>query len=1102
MKLNGGIIGKNISGNSGVFNINAHHLKTINGEFPNPDIDWSITQGVYNLPKRPFFRIYGMSNHGEIFFSADGLKLFEITTANDDIYEYHLMNPWDINSATQFATHDFTSYDSSMSGIWFDPTGMILYLIGYANDKVYQFSLTKKYDPSTAISNGSFDVSSQETNPFSVSLSVDGSKLYIVGVTGDDITQYDLSTAFNVTTASNPQTFDPDTDQTYPTGHYFKPDGTKLYFVGNTPDELTEYTLTTPWDVTTAGSKISIDMSQYDTYGQSIFFKEDGTKMYFVGTTMEYLWEFTLSTPWDISTKYLDGDGYEIPTGGQGNSTDLFLKSDGTKMYIIGASSNSIYEYNLSSAFDLSTATVSYILNVNADDTNASGMFFKSDGTRFFICGTTGDMFHQYDLSTAWDLSTATITISDRGPLENGAGLDPQGIYYSPDGTKMYYISSSTDTVYQHNLSTAWSLPAGGGADVTLSISGEQTVPYGLFFKSDGTILYITGATGDDITAYTLSTAWDISTATYSYDYLIQQGEPSTPTGLWLSSDGTKLFVTDSSVDSVRKFDMSTPWDVRTSSNAYYKDVWHVEGRSGGGTGYGFALSRDGINLYVLFGGGNVNSYIRQYTLTTPYDVTTAVYNNKEISTVAQEYNGKGIAISEDGTKLFTTGSTGDDFNIYTLSTAFDLDTATFTEVKDSHRYSAPEDMVFSDDGTRIYVTEMNNQNGPWQFNLSAPYDLSHVDDAYNGSSSIKTTAISTDGLYSGLNECEDVIFKPDGTKMYISGDDAIRQYDLTVAWESSSAYYRGQKTGITIQRMAFKSDGTALIVIDPSSYRIKSYSLTTPWDITTITTTNTNTWLQYNSQDSDVKGLTFSASGDKMYILGDSSARIWQYNLSTPFLPSSSTGTSYISTNISTANPRGFCFSTDGSYVFITGRVSPSRIHKLELSTPWNIATMNTSTISETFTYEDVLYGVYNEDIWAIAFSADGTKMYISVDSDGVANRVREYQLASPFSINSAGGDIKIKRNIRYDDMRSVAFDKRGKTMIAANDQNVIRRYTLDNKWDTMVTDTGVDTVPDASYGLKIQNITGINFSDHGKFLYTLHTNPNWIIQHKISSD
>jgi hypothetical protein len=52
------------------------------------------------------------------------------------------------------------------------------------------------------------------------------------------------------------------------------------------------------------------------------------------------------------------------------------------------------------------------------------------------------------------------------------------------------------------------------------------------------------------------------------------------------------------------------------------------------------------------------------------------------------------------------------------------------------------------------------------------------------------------------------------------------------------------------------------------------------------------------------------------------------------------------------------------------------------------------------------------------------------------------------------------------------------------------------------MVTDTGGDTVPDASYELRTQNITGINFSDHGKFLYTLHTNPNWIIQHKISAD
>jgi len=1104
MKLNGGVIGKNISKNSGIFNINEHHLKTATGTFPNPDINWSITQGIYNLPKRPWARMDALTTHGELFITPDGKKMFVISGTNDEVYEFHIAQPWSIQSASKFKTYDFTSYDTNMIGIWFDPTGTYLYLIGYSTDNVYQFSLSENYNLSTASLEGTFDVAGEETTPYSVSLSPDGSKMFITGETGDDVTQYDLSTPFMISTAGNPQTFGPVASATA-TGHFISPDGTKLYITSNTPDEISQYTLTTPWDVTTAGSKVSIDSLIYDSYGQSIFFNSDGTRMYFMGTQVEIIWEFKLSTPWDITTIYLDGDGYEFPTGGEASGMAIFVKPDGTKVYVVGANTDTIIEYTLSTAWNLNTPTITHILSLAADDTNPTGLYFKDDGTRLFICGTTGDAFHQYDLSVAWDLSTATLTATDIGPLESGAGLDPEGIYYKPDGTTMYYISSSTDLVYQHNLGTPWTLPATSAvATATFSVAGQEITPKALFFKSDGTIMYVIGFTGDDINVYNLSTAWDITTAVFDYSHEPVENFTSSPAGMWFSSDGAILFLVCSTEDEIRKHDLSTPWDVRTCSPAYFQERWAVEGR--GGNPYSFCLSDGGNNLYVVFGGGSANSYARQYTLTTPYDITTATYDNKELNIASYEQNARGIQISKDGTLLFITGWDGDDFNKFTLSTPFDLSTATFTEVVDTNVYSAPEDMEFSDDGTTIYVTEKLSYNAPYQINLTAPYDLSNP---LHVSSNL--------GIQSGLQTCGDFKFSTDGTKMYILGTsaagDTIKQYDLSVPWESTTARYKAEKTWNTgtydVERFAWKPDGTRLFTTDPITYRVMAWDLGTAWDVTTITTTSSSTWYQHTSQDSNVKGIAFSPTGKEMFLLGQSSAAMWKYTLNTAWNPNTATApTSYTPTSTVF---EGFCFSPDGTSVFVTGRLAPSRIWRWDLPTAWHPPSMGTNPNYQLFTYELVAYGVYNMPISGIQFSNDGSKMYICINADNAANSIREYQLDSPFEIGTSTNfgqydqPMKLKLPIRLNDVSAITFDRRGKTMLAVTDDDTsIRKYTLETEWNTLKTypwsAAALDYEYETVYDIKFTNCNCLRFSNNGDFLYTMHQSPDYIVQHKIS--
>ena len=46
----------------------------------------------------------------------------------------------------------------------------------------------------------------------------------------------------------------------------------------------------------------------------------------------------------------------------------------------------------------------------------------------------------------------------------------------------------------------------------------------------------------------------------------------------------------------------------------------------------------------------------------------------------AQETSPMGLAFNNDGTKMFVSGNTGDDVNEYTLTTGFDVSTASFVD--------------------------------------------------------------------------------------------------------------------------------------------------------------------------------------------------------------------------------------------------------------------------------------------------------------------------------------------------------------------------------------------------------------------------------------
>ena len=186
----------------------------------------------------------------------------------------------------------------------------------------------------------------------------------------------------------------------------------------------------------------------------------------------------------------------------------LFFKPDGTKMYEIGTNSGKVYQWSLSSAWDLSSATYDSVY-IDAEDFYPTGLFFKPDGTKMYEIGSVSDKVYQYSLSSAWDLSTASYDNVSIGTEDNA----PKGLFFKSDGTKMYEIGSNK--VYQWSLSSAWDLSSATYDSVSI---GTDNVPHGLFFKPDGTKMYEMGFDGGKVYQYSLSSAWDLSSS-FTMDY-------------------------------------------------------------------------------------------------------------------------------------------------------------------------------------------------------------------------------------------------------------------------------------------------------------------------------------------------------------------------------------------------------------------------------------------------------------------------------------------------------------------------------------------------------------------------------------------------------
>ncbi len=488
---------------------------------------------------------------------------------------------WNISKCVPVKSFSVSAQETNPRSLAFKPDGTKMYVLGGTGDDVNEYNLSTPWLVSTASYLQNFSVAAQDGAPQGIAFKPDGTKMYIAGNDGDDINEYDLSSAWNISTASFLQNFSVAAKETAPRGVAFKPDGTKMYVVGDSSDSVHEYDLGTAWNISTATFLQSFSVSGQDTSPQDIAFKTDGTKMYIVGDTGDDVNEYDLGTAWNISTaSYVQNFSVSATAGTE--PTGLAFKPDGTAMYVLDGSLDLVFQYLFNNSFSVTT-----------QEAAARTMAFKTDGAKMYVLGSAGDDVNEYDLSTSWNVSTSSFLQTFSVATQE---ISPEGLFFKPDGTKMYVTGQSGDDVNEYTLSSAWNVSTASFVQL-FSVAGQETAPTGVFFKTDGTKMYISGDAGDDVNEYNLSSAWDISTASYLQNFSVAS-QTTNPTDLYIRPDGKNLYVV--SDVAIYQYSIGTAWNISTATfqKSYaFAGITNIEGLS---------FKSDGSILYILSAGNDL----------------------------------------------------------------------------------------------------------------------------------------------------------------------------------------------------------------------------------------------------------------------------------------------------------------------------------------------------------------------------------------------------------------------------------------------------------------------------------------------------------------
>jgi hypothetical protein len=246
---------------------------------------------------------------------------------------------------------------------------------------------------------------------------------------------------------------------------------------------------------TISGNFVSVN-SQAGTGGYSATFSSNGNKMIVAGFS-GYMYQYVLTTPWNIVTASYSGRSVNVTAQGTGLAT-VHLTDDGTKIFGLQFYTKTIYQYELTTPYEL--ASLSYsgksltITGSNSSDpsfANPYGMAVSPDASNIFIFSDFTNKVINFQLTTPGNLST--YRYANQYSYPNFSDGQEVGIGVNPAGTSMYIVTNNSDRIHWISLPSAWSATGASYSGKYLNFNSTDNQVRNLSFKRDSTVMYVSG---------------------------------------------------------------------------------------------------------------------------------------------------------------------------------------------------------------------------------------------------------------------------------------------------------------------------------------------------------------------------------------------------------------------------------------------------------------------------------------------------------------------------------------------------------------------------------------------------------------------------------
>ena len=1031
---------------------------------------------------------------GQVINPNSKTDIKDATVTKDEFYNFYNDNKFNGNSV-----HTYKFSSDGTKSIVVDTAD---YIYGVTNSPAYALqgsTINSTFYIQDLADYGTFTLHSAYVKD-------DGSAVYASGQRTDGtrvIAQFDLTTNWDVSTIgfTTEYAFGKVLDSFLHDAITFSADGSKLVFngKGTSYDAIAQMDLSTPWSIDTlSGISSTYLLNQVDRIAESTILKPDGTKAYVIGRQTNDIIELDLDTPYQIGSAKYNGVSQDLG----GDYFDIKFKPDGTQLFAVN-SGNTVYSWTLSSAWDLSTLSSSTSLNASAYDSDIEGLVFKPDGTELYLSGGSSKKVHQYTLSGAWDLATASYT----GELETGSliyngaqdsfGLydlrgenlgittqksrTPKGIGISTDGTRLYVNDLWGQYITTWDLGTPWDVSTGISSTTdTLAVVGDDTG--GIYFDDTGTHLYVTSTRLSIVQQYDLATPWDLKTATTDINWSAVEATFFTQSqdirGLQFNTDGTELTAFSDYFDGIfQKFSLGTAYDVSTMAGYGSTNIQRILTPNQFNQPYGYSTPGDftwadsGKKVIIPTQHG-----VGKLDLEKAYDIFSIIPNQTSFGFQGNDrYNH--FDISPDGRNLILYSNTRYAIMYYVLSTPWDFTTRTLVkEIKTDNNGATTEFKVprendirkikYSLDGTKLYALYGRSTYEIVVYTLQIPYNLTTL--LQDRGATTKIVDIPNFPIRENHYQFVDwfgLDFSNDGKKFYIQENytNNIYELDLSIAWDPSSAVYNGVYITASTNNyggIAFTRDGLKLYV-GTGDRLIYQYDLSTAWDLSTATV-NSNSFTTDDSVGGrHFRSLMVTTDSKKLYFYVELSYSIICYDfVSKEFSVASDAyigGDAHVLQNLYVSGESKFRSNVIATKVAI-GATTLSDASKK--NNALGLSVFNTSTMNSIGPEKDIskLVPVDNnrpdelsvyKDLQPIDnnaryfdISSDGTRLFVyGFLTSGGARGIKSYVLSTAYDLSTATVEyIKDLEHDNDDQTYDLRFSYDGTKFYVTTDPSVSR--------------------------------------------------------------